>query len=170
MASPPPPVYLQTLDERGWGIQVEFHWRGDRYSHTIGAVDGDKIVPLLASMEETESDLFPSSPCLSQVHQQDQILFFTGATSACHWSMSVQATEPLGLVFEVACRLKSQPCWLGSTYKLLHPEAKEKFCVDSNLWSCETTEEDAEQIRIGSVADLPGEFPATQQWNYVVRA
>lgn len=164
MASPPQRVYLQSLDERGCGIQVEFHWRGDRYSHTICRVAGDTAIPLYSSLEGAEDELFPASPCLVELHQQKHILFLTGATSTCHWSLSIRAMPASKLVFEVACRLRVPPPWLGSTYNILHPSAQESLRSNSELT------QSSQQIRILALAESPLKLPTTLQWNYTARA
>ncbi|QEG37861.1 hypothetical protein [Bythopirellula goksoeyrii] len=164
MASTPPMVALDSLDEQRQGLRIEFRWRNDRYIHTVYRVADDTAVPYYSSLEGTEDELFPASPCLFDLHQQDQVLFLTGATSACHWSLSIQAALDGSLVFEVACRFKAEPSWLGSTYETLHPGPKEMLSSDSNLRSCESTQ----QIRISPTAELPREFPTTLQWNYRV--
>lgn len=164
MASPPPMVALESLDERRQGLRVEFHWRVDRYVHTIYRVTGDTMVPIISSLEGTEDDMFPTSPGLVDLHRQEKILFLTGATSICHWSLSVQAKHAPSLVFEVACRPKAQPTWLGSTYEVLHPSAQATLLSQSNLWSS------SHQIRISPVGEIPLKFPSTLQWNYEARS
>ena len=87
------PASLEFRNSVKRGLRVEFHWTRDRFSHTIFSVDKTKKIPLLLSVEGSEEDLFPSSPCFTELHEQDQTLFLTGATAACHWSMSVEVAE-----------------------------------------------------------------------------
>ncbi|TWU29727.1 hypothetical protein [Bythopirellula polymerisocia] len=165
MASPPPMVALDALDEQRQGLRVEFHWRDDRYFHTIYRVTCDTAVPVVTSLEGAEDELFPASPCLFELHQQEQVLFLTGATSVCHWSLSVQSMSANRLVFEVACRLKAKPPWLGSKYEVMHDSAQEML----HTLSGKAMLNDSEQICIASAAEVPLEFPTTLQWKYAAR-
>ncbi len=162
MAGPPPMVSLESLDNDHHGLRVEFHWHKDRYTHTIYRVAGEEVIPLLWSCEGVEEEMFPPSPCLVELHRQQQVFFLTGATSTCHWSLSLQAMQPSRLVFQVACRLKTEAPWLGSKYKVLEPSAQELFQTQPSVQKC------AEQIHISPAAKLPKLFPATVQWDYVL--
>ncbi|NOY29621.1 MAG: hypothetical protein GXP28_05425 [Planctomycetes bacterium] len=111
--SPPPIVVSQE------GIQIEFYWTGDRFAHTIlGTHDthGGQPVPLLESIEGSPEDHFPASPPLVDLHQQDETIFLTGATTAGHWSMSIESEES-GFLFDTACRVKSLPGSFTSSYR-----------------------------------------------------
>ncbi|MFV2070561.1 MAG: hypothetical protein ACC645_26640 [Pirellulales bacterium] len=47
------PIVFETLVARGPNLRVEFDWRGDRWSQTIGLVDHAAFHPLLASQEDS---------------------------------------------------------------------------------------------------------------------
>lgn len=100
MSCQEPAGALEVLDETGQGVRVEFHESGDRFGHLILAVRGEKVFPVLESFEGTESQSLSHAPCFQEIHQQGQTLFLTGASSAGHWSMSVQAAEARILEYE----------------------------------------------------------------------
>jgi hypothetical protein len=133
------PIAIEALNESGRGVRAEFAWDGDRYSHTIVGVRGNKSFSLLQSQEGDRNDHSPPSPCLTELYQQDQIFLLTGATSTSYWSLSVRSqvihldnddvstidldgsSSPINaLVFEVACRVKRADCLLGSSYSVLN--------------------------------------------------
>lgn len=93
MSSQEPTGTLEVLNEAGRGVRVEFHKSGGRFGHVILAIHGEKRFPVLTSVESNKSQLLPHIPCFSEFHQQEQTLFLTGASSAGHWSMSVQVAE-----------------------------------------------------------------------------
>ena len=68
----------------GKGLQVEFAKIDGIISHTICLVNANEKTPVLTShIDEL------TQPCFTQLHQQDEMLFLTGANGPCHWSMSV---------------------------------------------------------------------------------
>ena len=118
-----PPVVLEALDAQGQGLRVEFQKQGDRFTHKLFAVSGKpvsgkEVQLLLESVEGPPGEAAPPSPPFTELHQQQDTLFLTGATTLGHWSMSVQALDNR-LLFDVACRAKSTPNNLGSTYRVL---------------------------------------------------
>lgn len=69
-------------------VRVEFTKTDGVISHTILLVNGEEKVPVLTSRINA-----PGQPCFTELHQQDDLLFLTGADGPCHWSMSVQRGE-----------------------------------------------------------------------------
>ena len=121
MSVSPAPTILEVLNEVQKGLRIEFHWLGDRFGHTLFAVNGSDSTRLLESVEGTSDDVFPPSPPIAELHQQNDTLFLTGATTAGHWSVSVEPKLQGNqgcLVFDVACRLKSVTQQLSSSYKV----------------------------------------------------
>jgi hypothetical protein len=155
------PITLECLNVQGQGVRVEFQKTGDRFAHTILALQNGKATPLLTSVEGTPDDVAPPSPPFSELHQQGEIVFLSGATTLGHWSMSVEVAEGR-LLFDVACRLKKKPDGLGSTYRvaeggyLLEPEE-----------SAKTTLQDGTQMVTPSMSSDQN-FPATIQWRYTI--
>jgi len=114
--APPPP--LAVSQEK---IRIEFHRTGDRFSHTILGLHNGQAEPLLESIEGGPEDRFPPSPPLAELHKQGETIFLTGATHAGHWSMSiepVQLDSGAGFLFDAACRVKSLPEGLTSSYQV----------------------------------------------------
>ncbi len=183
---------LEVLNESGCGARVEFHWKGDRFFHTLMGIRRNKVHPLLESLEGDAHDQFPPSPCLSQVHQQDQTLFFTGATSECHWSASVQPSklnlvgespEPFDVLsFEFACRLKKQSHQMCGAYRILGAakmhipisghfafvmlsDYKEPVAIMIDSENLLFTDENS-ILRLSTDSQSPNSFPCTIQWKF----
>lgn len=153
---------------------------GDRLAHTVGLVLPQRVVPLLASAEGTPDDDWPPSPPLTTVetpsgssHAQALLLGMAGRS---HWSASIRISQPdLSIEFEVACRIKEPPAWLGSSYRTMvavemtGPGAQMK--VDGQIvriaavgGSVHVT---PDGLKIG-VAPPEGPFPQTVRWNYSI--
>lgn len=185
MSFPEPTGALEVLDEAGRGVRVEFHKSGDLYSHVILAIQGEKRFPVLTSFEGNRGQSLPHIPCcFLEFHQQGQTLFLTGASSAGHWSMSVQVAEtdfPF-LSFDVACRLKESGHQIGSEYFLaktfdchLSEVGTKALIVDPagdapslQLLGVNFSEADGAHLRLFSPEKLPEKLPATVQWRYTV--
>lgn len=89
------------------GLMIEFVWREDRYAHTISAGTIKLEAIELVGWE---------TPVFQEVHQQGDLVFASGMAGDRHWSASVEMSDE-GLLFDVACRLKSLPSnSLGSAY------------------------------------------------------
>lgn len=103
-------------------LQIEWQRTGDRWQHVIGAMLGDNLCPLLNSVEGTADDHWPLSPVLQELHVEprgdDRVAFLTGMAGGNHWSASVRCQPQLNrATFELACRCKQSPGWLGSLYQ-----------------------------------------------------
>ena len=113
-------------------LQVGFHWHEDRYAHTIGVFRGERLVPLLASLEGCVDEHWPPSPALQTIHRQKtadgNIAMLVGMAGRNHWSLSVELNDRWIARFEVACRIKvSAQCdekfAVGSRYRtMIEPE------------------------------------------------
>lgn len=120
---------LSAIEANGKGVQVRFFRQEDRYRHAVDAVVRGRIIPLLESVEGDSSHTWPPSPPFRdlQCHSgAGSTVFFTGAAGTSHWSASIQVTsdslsfEPCThLLFEVACRFRLSPQWIGSSYRVL---------------------------------------------------
>ena len=154
---------LESLDQRGNGVRVDFTKRGDRFGHEIYAVGGGKADRVFLSDEGSESEANPATPPFQELHCQGNMLFLTGATTLGHWSMSVGevlvAEDELSrrlfdkryglneppkhpkqrsyVAFEVACRLKSEHDRLGSSYVKLYNGTT--TCDGDNVLTKDTT-------------------------------
>ncbi len=115
----PRTLALATSDGR---LRVEFHWQHDRFVQQL-------FVGSLAagnSIEGDAEDSWPSSPPLQQLSLEDingsNVILGVGAAGRGHWSISVeidsQSDGAQAIKFELACRSKEQPPFLGSSYRL----------------------------------------------------
>lgn len=111
-----PAAIIECLNDQQRGVRIAFSKQDDRFFHTVFGIRGDQSVPLLNSVEGTPEDDEPPSPPYTELHQQGDLLFLSGATTKGHWSMSVQNAEHV-ILFDVACRMHSEVANLGSTYK-----------------------------------------------------
>ncbi len=98
-------------------------WRHDRYAHAITRIDRQSAAPLLASIEGDPTQHWPSSPPLQSLTcggraGSERRLLLVGMAAAGHWSVTIEVDARQALfVFDVACRLKDRPAWLGSRYR-----------------------------------------------------
>jgi hypothetical protein len=186
LSSQQPTGALEVLNEAGRGVRVEFHKSGDRLGHVILAIDGEKRFPVLKSFEGNPGESLPHVPCFLEFHQQGQTLFLTGASSVCHWSMSVQVADAY-LTFDVAGRLKEPGHQVGSEYLLadsldccLDEVGATTLVVDpakdvpglkllgTDPFSCLVSRADGAHVRLSSPAKSPEKLPATVRWRYAV--
>jgi len=165
MSEPKPvvsqPVALLGLNEQGQGVRVEFQKQSDRFGHTIFGVRNGEAVPLLTSVEGTPEEIAPLSPPFAELHQQDNMLFLTGATTLGHWSMSVQAVDEW-LLFEVACRTKGKASHLGSTYR----ELATNYAVKSGNATASELVED--RLCVTPLLRAASDTPTTIQWRFTI--
>ena len=106
-------------------LRVRFVRCGDRWGHIVELVVEGGIVPLAESVEGGPEEDWPASPPLADLHIEDrppggQVALLVGKAGSSHWSASVEL-DAAGrqVTFDVACRLRIEPVWLGSTYSLL---------------------------------------------------
>ena len=193
------PILLRAVDDRGRGLQVGFHRCGDRFVHTIAAVEGERLLPLLASVEGTDVDDWPESPPLQEVHveQQEetgQVILAVGRAGRSHWSLSVHV-EPVpestaskvmraALLFDVAVRLRDEPQQLGSMYRSMtavSPASESntlEFMLSGRRYSIEAVELAQQSTRLEptpsglliATSSLDNALPRTVRWQYRVRA
>ncbi len=193
------PILLRAVDDRGRGLQVGFHRCGDRFVHTIAAVEGTRLLPLLASVEGTDADDWPESPPLQEVHveQQEetgQVILAVGRSGRSHWSLSVHAepasesTAPevvrAGLLFDVAVRLKSEPQQLGSLYRSMTAVSASsesstlELMLSGRRYLIEAVAVDGRPASLEptptglliAASSLDDALPRTVRWQYRVRA
>jgi len=129
-----PTAQLTRRDQQGGGLSVEFLRTQGCYGHRIiGLGQDDATAVLLESIEGISRPPWPESPALQglnvddlQQHDSDSpgqqpSAMLIGMAADGHWSLSI---EPLkiegvcGFLFDVACRVKTCPASLTSTYRL----------------------------------------------------
>jgi hypothetical protein len=130
---------------------------------------------VLESIEGTAEDIWPPSPPWQELHVPPSddgrhVAFLVGKAGQSHWSASVELNLAENtLTFDVACRAKSQPHWLGSSYRRTadtYEERAEVFCPQPPA----VLGYDVDRICIApvSVKSSPGPWPQTFQWKYVL--
>jgi len=124
---------IHGADAGGRRLAVEFFWTGDRYAHRVFVETGTDATPALAQptrtvvAESLEGDgeiAWPPSPPLTQCSVETDnagrpIALLVGMAGVSHWSLTCRAVEKEGtpaMEFDVACRAKAPPTFLGSTY------------------------------------------------------
>lgn len=136
---------IETRDERGRGLRVEFLRERDRYGHRVSVVSDGREATLLVSQEGSDEDHWPPSPPLQQLSIEEReagrhVALLLGMAGKSHWSLSVEpGSQPLSFVFDVACRLRDNPGYLGSTYQFHgHADPSSDGCLiassSARLW------------------------------------
>jgi hypothetical protein len=162
-------------------LRAKFVRRGDRIAHTIELEVGDETVALLESCEGSVVEHWPASPPVQELERgpgasaspsldaaTPQVAWLIGRAGASHWSASVEAHADGSILFDVACRLREAPTWLGSRYRVLDSVTSSGLAVET-LDGCQFATEQNEQgnAAISFAADLPTEgFPLTVRWRY----
>lgn len=162
-------------------LRARFVRRGDRIAHTIELAVGDEAVALLESCEGSALERWPASPPVQELERgpgasasqtldtcTPQVAWLIGRAGASHWSASVEAHADGSITFDVACRLREAPMWLGSRYRVLDSVASSGLAVEP-LEGCRlATAADVQADSVISIAaDIPVEaFPQTVRWRY----
>jgi hypothetical protein len=111
---------------RAGRLLVEFVNQGDRLGHLVSLASDAAAACLLASVEGGEPS-WPASPTCQELHVEERggglcVALLVGRAGSSHWSMSIEADSAAErLTFDIACRLKAPPQWLGSTYQTTEP-------------------------------------------------
>jgi hypothetical protein len=132
-------------------LEVVFEWAGDRWAHSV--FRGGEL--LAASVEGPwpagGDPRWPASPALQEVMAEAAggrpALLALGHAGRSHYSASVAADPDSAdtLRFELACRIATEPVWIGSTYR--RPG-------------------EASGPAVVRAADPGGGLPRTVQWRY----
>ena len=135
---------IAVADLAGNGLRAEFDWFGDRFSHQVYGVKGEKSTLLLSSEEGNPDELWPASPPLQEFNDpfilsdvnSGAVGIAVGATGGGYWSVGIDVSdkheeEPPAMTFDVACRVRDVPEWLGSRYKLIN--ATHVLCGSSQM-------------------------------------
>lgn len=139
---PRPPIVVSA-----GAVRAVFSWVGDRWRHVI-LLDDRPWAESLEDRADGRDAAWPCSPPLVELSGVETAtgpaVLAVGLAGRSHFSASVTASpdRPDALLFEIACRVREQPGWLGSTYAV-----------------------GAERVRLGAprlIADLP----ATIRWAY----
>jgi hypothetical protein len=189
---------LETPERAGAKLCVEFYWADDRWAHRIVATAGEQSLALLTSCEDDSATHWPESPALQELEPSAEATektvgdccFLMGATSSAHWSVSATAQnreQAPGITFDVACRVKEPPQWLGSSYRLGEGRLQQldgstakvstdlgEFRIvalpltdDSTIPSCEL-HIDGNQLKFRCNTNSGAQLPSTHRWQYRV--
>jgi len=113
---PRPPIVVTA-----GGMRAVFSWAGDRWRHVI-LLDGTPWAESLEDRADGRDAAWPSSPPLVELSvvtaATGPAVLGVGLAGRSHFSASITACpdRPDALLFEIACRVRERPCWLGSTY------------------------------------------------------
>jgi hypothetical protein len=140
----------------------------------------------LESLEGQPDDPWPASPALQSLHVEQRgggivVALLVGMAGSSHWSLSVEANAQLHrATFDVACRTRAEPAWLGSTYSLSPDfEIAENCLLDAAGRRLQVTPDAPHvptvltfsQRRLSLVPErtaLPGKAPQTIRWRYSI--
>ena len=115
---------IETIGIVGKLLRCNFWQQGATFAHSMELVDGDASTTVLSSLESQGEDLWPATPPWQELHVHTQgngepALMLVGRAGSSHWSMSVIVDDSgTSLLFDVACRLRGTPDFLGGTYRL----------------------------------------------------
>ena len=179
---------LQTGLTRGRCLLASFHWHLDRFAHTIGLLEDERLIPVLASHEGAPQDDWPLSPAFQEASLEtgsggSQCVLLVGMAGTSHWSASVEADPSAAVLhYDIACRINRAPSKLGSRYRsmtlaeLTHPQQVQIKIADSVVllhaeelgdfrFQVAPTENGVD-VRATPITD---DFPQTVRWKYSVR-
>ena len=168
------PLQLSVASVDGHSLTVTFQFVNGRFRQLISLSDAHGVVhdQWEDAIESADSD-WPSSPPIQQLSLESindrPTLLGVGQAGKSHWSISVEqddTSEKKALRFDLACRTRSLPLWLGSTYERLAmpPSAKQSLVMRSE----NGTQSDANALAIRCDLTHAGEarYPATFRWSY----
>lgn len=119
----PPERGRPTLTVSAGAVSATFTWMTDRWRHAI-RIDGRDFAESVEDRGDGRESAWPASPPLVELSRLElshgEAVLGVGLAGRSHFSASVapHPSEPDTLVFEMACRVKDAPGWLGSTYDL----------------------------------------------------
>jgi hypothetical protein len=159
--------------------------RHDRFAAEIQfRRDHTSSVPILRSVEGDDRRLWPPSPTIQQLMRQEneagEFLAGVGMAGNSHWSLSTVVIDEQfpALQFDVACRVKADPEWLGSTYQILSGQPMQSdlgarivlgnhvIQVEpaANVGACDVNI-DNDRLLVAA-RQLDGPLPRTVRWTY----
>jgi hypothetical protein len=176
-------------------LQLRFARRGDRWEHSVQFRTAGHAVWQLDSDEGAADDGWPPSPPFQSLEMHTQpdgrkFALLVGMAGASHWSASIE-TDPVKkrIVFDVACRIKFEPQWLGSSYLLLDSNGLDNIADDGDVERFPAERPRIETIALESRPDgslptvetagpkilvrpsnLSGRVPRTVRWKYAISA
>ena len=116
------PDVVHRLESPCGQMTVEYRWANDRFIHRV-LLDGQVC---FSSVDGDGSQAWPASPPIQQISlepiQDVPMILGVGGAGTGHWSISVGWKADEGgtggaFCFDIACRTKDAPAFLGSTYQ-----------------------------------------------------
>ncbi len=166
------PLVLRAVGAGGWCLEARFEFVQGRFQHVISAInESDNVVASWVDEFESADEDWPASPPIQQLSLesiQDKLtLLGVGQAGKSHWSISVETSDgdsPL-ILFDIACRTKQQPLWLGSTYRAT---AESSVCF--NVVADDRSKVEMQATRTVINCELPdaNKLPKTFRWTYRV--
>ena len=167
------PHVLETKAVNGRHLRCTFSSAGETFAHAIEWSDGDATHSVLTSVDGQRESAWPASPPWQELHVHEQAdgspaVMLVGRAGRSHWSMSVTVdSKGDGFLFDVACRLRETPKFLGNTYRAIDKRESLRIspaaCGDGPL---ATVEERGESVVID--ATPIAESRGTIRWAYVI--
>lgn len=163
------PHAIETNAEDGKRLRCAFSSADGIFTHVVELIEGDAVTMVLSSVESHDETPWPASPPWQELHVHQlangsPALMLVGRAGSSHWSMSV-TIDGDSLLFDVACRLRESPVFLGGTYRLSSAERLVSISpVPIEEIAPLAIKEADEQIIIDST-DV-GQAPATVRWAY----
>jgi hypothetical protein len=155
-----------TLDAQR-ALRVTFVREADRYRHEVALVErtedgSEQVTPLLASVEGTAADAWPSSPPLQSLsieqRPEGNVALLVGMAGRSHWSASIEALSAEGaLRFDIACRTTDAQR-LASMYQRLSDRLRCEPGAGTKIVEAETLQLSPQELQAR---------PA--RWRYVLR-
>jgi len=156
-------------------LRVDFRRCDDRYGHIIERLVHDAWRAVYESREGNSADQWPPSPVLQSLHieqgSKGSVAFLLGMAGTSHWSASVEPVPNRdALQFDIACRVNQAPQRLGSSYRVLDPEASR--CIEvialpiEAVTAIQRAASETEWTAVPIIADQ--EWPCTIRWRYTI--
>jgi hypothetical protein len=153
-----------------------FRYLHGRYRHQVELRDTDGA--LLDHWEDdfdSREENWPSAPPIQQLSRETvqgrDVLLGVGQAGAAHWSISVETIEHDdggSLKFDLACRCRTLPTWLGSTYRSLSSDTSDgpRLSIASSVPRGNSAS--ALCIPCELSAGDTRKYPTTFQWTYQI--
>ena len=178
---------IRTPARNGLALELEMSQREDRFVTRLRLLDNQQLGPdLLRSAEGDSQQLWPPSAPLQEVIPQEndevgRYLAGIGRAGQSTWSVIAATCEDEsgrpGFEFDFACRIKTAPAWLGSTFEMPSEGAWQQdaeIAIPDNgahLLAVAVVDDsiatvDGRLIRIAAQLDESGGLPRTVRWKY----
>lgn len=179
---------IRTPECDGISLELEMSLRDDRFVTVLRLLDHQQLgADLLRSAEGDSQQLWPPSAPLQEVIPQENAevgcyLAGIGRAGLSTWSVIAAVCEDEetgrpGFEFDFACRIKSDPAWLGSTFELQSEAAFQQDAEiaipgdDANIVAVCVSDGssltiDGRFVRIAAQLDESDGLPRTVRWKY----